>query len=132
VRCHQSTWNSAFSRRRAAPNDGAEADAREEDDMAEPERLPDGPTGESLLLTPEEAAQVLRVGRTTLYALIKDGDLRPVHIGRSCRLSWSELERYVDRLEALASAPSTRLSRRQRPTHELRGRVDTGARCDAG
>jgi excisionase family DNA binding protein len=99
--------------------------------MAEPQRLPDGPTGESLLLTPEEAAQVLRVGRTTLYALIKDGDLRPVHIGRSCRLPWSELERYVDRLEALASATSARLSRRQRPTHELRGRVDTGARCDA-
>jgi excisionase family DNA binding protein len=100
--------------------------------MAEPERLPDGPTGESLLLTPGEAAQVLRVGRTTLYALIKGGDLRPVHIGRSCRLPRSELERYVDRIEALASAPSTRLGRRQRPTHELRGRVDTGNRCDAG
>ena len=100
--------------------------------MAEPQRLPDGPTGESLLLTPEEAAQVLRVGRTTLYALIRDGDLRAVHIGRSCRLSWSELERYVDRLEALVPAPSTQLSRRRRPTPELRGRVDTGARCDAG
>ncbi len=57
--------------------------------MANPQRLPDRLTGESLLLTPEEAAQVLRVGRTTLYALIQHGDLRPVHIGRSCRLSWS-------------------------------------------
>lgn len=100
--------------------------------MANPQRLPDGPTGESLLLTPEEAAQVLRVGRTTLYALIKDGDLRPVHIGRSCRLSWSELERYVDRLETLTPAPSTRLSRRQRPASEVRDRMDTGARYDAG
>jgi excisionase family DNA binding protein len=99
--------------------------------MAEPQRLPDGATAESLLLTPEEAAQVLRVGRTTLYALINDGDLRPVHIGRSCRLSWSELERYVDRLEALASAPSTRLIRRRRPIPKARSRMDTGARYDA-
>ena len=38
---------------------------------------------------------VLRVGRTTVYALMKAGDLRPVHIGRSCRISHAELERYV-------------------------------------
>jgi excisionase family DNA binding protein len=100
--------------------------------MAELQRLLDGPTGESLLLTPEEAAQVLRVGRTTLYALIKDGDLRPVHIGRSCRISWGELERYVDRLEARGPAPSSRLARRRRPTPEVRGRMNTGARYDAG
>ncbi len=49
--------------------------------------------GDPLLLSPEEAAQVLRVGRTTLHALIKSGDLRPVHIGRSYRLSRAELER---------------------------------------
>jgi excisionase family DNA binding protein len=54
---------------------------------------------EALLLTPEEAATVLRVGRTTVYALMKTGDLRPVHIGRSCRLSRAELERYVSRLD---------------------------------
>ncbi len=53
-----------------------------------------------LLLTPEEAATVLRIGRTTIYALMKAGELRPVHIGRSCRLSRAELERYVDRLQA--------------------------------
>ena len=55
---------------------------------------------DALLLTPEEAARVLRVGRTTVYALLKAGDLHPVHIGRSCRLSRAELERYVNRLEA--------------------------------
>ena len=99
--------------------------------MAEPQRSPDGPSGEALLLTPEEAAQVLRVGRTTLYALIQQGHLRPIHIGRSCRLSWSELERYVDRLEALAPAPSTRLSRLRRPVPKVRGRMDTRAFYDA-
>jgi excisionase family DNA binding protein len=67
---------------------------------------------ESLLLTPEEAAKVLRVGRTTVYALIKVGDLRPVHIGRSCRLSRRELERYVRRLEA---PPAARRRRRTSP-----------------
>ena len=55
---------------------------------------------ESLLFTPEEAARLLRIGRTTVYALMKAGDLRPVHIGRSCRLARAELERFVNRLHA--------------------------------
>jgi excisionase family DNA binding protein len=58
-----------------------------------------------LLLTPEEAANVLRIGRTTVYALMKGGDLRPVHIGRSCRISQAELERYVRQLHASPSGP---------------------------
>jgi excisionase family DNA binding protein len=124
---HQSGENGAFSGRRAAPNDGAwKGTPPEEDDMADPRRLPDVLTSETLLLTPEEAAQVLRVGRTTLYALIQDGDLRPVHIGRSCRLSRAELERYVERLEAAAPAPPTRRDGR-RSTPEVRSRMDTGA-----
>jgi excisionase family DNA binding protein len=52
-----------------------------------------------LLLTPEEAARALRVGRTTVYALMKIGELRAVYIGRSCRLPAAELERYVSRLQ---------------------------------
>ena len=52
-----------------------------------------------LLLTTAEAANALRVGRTTVYALIKDGQLRSVHIGRSCRISRAEVERYVNRLD---------------------------------
>ena len=50
-------------------------------------------------------AKVLRVGRTTVYALMKSGQLRSIHIGRSCRLSRAELERYVDRLESPYSRP---------------------------
>ena len=66
--------------------------------MSDPQR--ETWSSDALLLTPEEAARVLRVGRTTVYALLKAGDLHPVHIGRSCRLSRAELERYVNRLDA--------------------------------
>src|SRR3954468_19299924 len=67
--------------------------------MTEADRPRDAGASESLLMTPEEAARLLRVGRTTVYALMKAGDLQPVHIGRSCRLARAELERYVRRLQ---------------------------------
>ena len=76
--------------------------------MGEPQLLRDVLAEEPLLLTAEEAARILRVSRTTVYTLIKDGALRPVHIGRSCRLSRAELQRYVDRLETSAQAPGIR------------------------
>ncbi len=81
--------------------------------MGDPQPLRDVLAADVLLLTPEEAAQMLRVGRTTIYALMKAGELRPVHIGRSCRLSRTELERYVDRLQAPPTQPPTRAHRRQ-------------------
>lgn len=65
---------------------------------------------EQLLLTAEEAARALNVGRTTLYTLIKDGQLHSVHIGRSCRLTRAELIRYVERLDASVTGLN-------RPTH---------------
>ncbi len=78
-------------------------------------------SSDPLLLTPEEAATVLRVGRTTIYALMKAGDLRPVHIGRSCRLSRAELERYVRRLEAPAPSAPARPRRHRRTSTNQRG-----------
>lgn len=69
-----------------------------------------------LLLTAEEAARALHVGRTTLYALIKDGQLRAVHIGRSCRLSRAELLRYVHRLDQ----PTPRAGHRAAANHPVR------------
>jgi excisionase family DNA binding protein len=65
-----------------------------------------GLSSDQLLFTTEEAADVLRVGRTTVYALIKSGELRPVHIGRACRISRGELDRYVTRLDSMWSNPS--------------------------
>jgi excisionase family DNA binding protein len=79
--------------------------------MGDRQSLEERLAGDALLLTPEEAAQLLRVGRTTIYALIKAGELRPVHIGRSCRLARAELERYVDRLQAPPPTPPARRRR---------------------
>ncbi len=45
-------------------------------------------TDEQLLLTTVQAARVLGIGRTSVYALMKEGLLHPVHVGRSCRISW--------------------------------------------
>jgi excisionase family DNA binding protein len=61
---------------------------------------------EQLLLTTGEAARALHVGRTTVYALISEGAIRPVHIGRSCRVSLAELRRYVAALQAAVSGSS--------------------------
>jgi excisionase family DNA binding protein len=54
---------------------------------------------EQLLHSTTQAAEVLHLSRTTVYALINEGALRPVHVGRSCRISRAELERYVASLE---------------------------------
>ena len=73
--------------------------------MKDPQLLRDVLAEAPLLLTPEEAARALRIGRTSIYALMKAGELRPVRIGRSCRLSPAELERYVHRLEGQKPSP---------------------------
>jgi excisionase family DNA binding protein len=83
--------------------------------MTETNRPRDAWAAESLLLTPKEAATVLRVGRTTVYALMKAGDLLPVHIGRSCRLLRAELERYVRTLQNPPQPGSVQHRRRSQP-----------------
>ena len=89
--------------------------------MGEPQPLRDVLSADPLLLTPEEAAKVLRVGRTTIYALMKAGDVHPVHIGRSCRISRAELDHYVRRLEAPPPSASSRPRRHRRTTTNQRG-----------
>jgi excisionase family DNA binding protein len=87
---------------------------------------------EQLLLTPEEAATALRVGRTTVYALMKAGELNPVHIGRSCRLSRAELERYVRRLDALQSRARRRPDARKPAAVNHNGLLDLDTHPDGG
>lgn len=57
-----------------------------------------------LLLVPEQAAQELGIGRTAMFALIKDGAIESVKIGRSRRIPRDALVEYVDRLRAQQSA----------------------------
>ena len=68
---------------------------------------------EQLLYTVEEAARVLNIGRTTIYALIKGGRLRPVYIGRCCRITRAELCRFVARLDSPPSATNASIARRR-------------------
>jgi excisionase family DNA binding protein len=51
---------------------------------------------DTMLLKPEEAASLLRVGRTKLFQLVWSGELPVVRIGRSVRLPRAELERWIE------------------------------------
>jgi excisionase family DNA binding protein len=51
-----------------------------------------------LLVTPEEAAAILSVGRTTIYELMASGQLESVHIKSCRRVPVAALERFVQRL----------------------------------
>jgi len=48
-----------------------------------------------LLFRPEEAAAALSIGRSKVFELLHEGQLESVQIGRSRRITRSELERYV-------------------------------------
>lgn len=51
-----------------------------------------------VLLTVEEAAEQLGIGRTKTYALVKAGELESVQIGRLRRVPKSAIEDYANRL----------------------------------
>ena len=53
---------------------------------------------DQLLVTPEEAARRLSVGRTTIYELMSSGELQSVNIGRCRRVPVSSLSLFVNRL----------------------------------
>ena len=57
-----------------------------------------------LLVSVEQAAGLLGIGRTTLYELIRRGDVRPIRIGRCVRIPRRELEAFVERLIADTNA----------------------------
>jgi excisionase family DNA binding protein len=48
-----------------------------------------------LLVTVPQAATMLAIGRSSVYQLIWKGDLTPVHIGRSVRISVKQLDRFT-------------------------------------
>jgi len=52
------------------------------------------------LLMVNEVAEVLRVGRTTIYNLIKSGELKSVNVAGCRRVADSDLEEYIESLRA--------------------------------
>jgi excisionase family DNA binding protein len=53
---------------------------------------------EKLLLSPEEAAEVLGVGRSRVYDLMRTRQLHSVRIGKSRRVPVAAVHAYVERL----------------------------------
>jgi len=70
------------------PTDPAESTPR-----PAPRALP-----ERILLTPEEAAETLRIGRTSLFGLIKSGEIESIRIGGMRRIPVEALNSYIERV----------------------------------
>lgn len=62
------------------------------------------PTGPRVLLTVEDAAKALSIGRTTMYALIKAGHIATVQIGHLRRIPAAALAAYVQQLSSQQKA----------------------------
>jgi excisionase family DNA binding protein len=56
---------------------------------------------DAVVLTVEEAAEVLKIGRTATYELIRTGQMRSIMIGRLRRIRHTDLIAYLDRQAAL-------------------------------
>ena len=57
----------------------------------------------------EEAAEILSLGRTTIFALIRDGHLRAVRIGKRRLVAASELEAFAVRCQEGANGKTCSL-----------------------
>jgi excisionase family DNA binding protein len=57
-------------------------------------------TAPKLLLRPEEAAEVLGIGRSKLYELLAVGEVESVRIGKCRRVPLAALDDYVRRLRS--------------------------------
>ena len=53
---------------------------------------------EKLLLKPDEVAQMLGLGRSKTYQLIKDGAIPSIQIGGSIRVPADSLNRWIEEL----------------------------------
>ena len=62
------------------------------------EQITQSEDSKALLLTIDEAARRLSIGRSHIYQQMQVGKLRSVHIGRSRRILESDLEAFVNEL----------------------------------
>ena len=61
---------------------------------------------EEVLVTVPEAARRLALSRSTLYRLIRQGQLRTIRVGRARRVPVTELVRFAEELVAEAGSAS--------------------------
>jgi excisionase family DNA binding protein len=61
---------------------------------------------EVLLVTIDQAARRLSIGRSKLYELIRSGQIVTVHIDRIARIAVTDLADYVDRLRLQPNTPN--------------------------
>jgi predicted DNA-binding transcriptional regulator AlpA len=59
-----------------------------------------------------DAAQVLAIGRTPLYEVVKSGDLTPINIRRCVRFSMYEITQYVESVTTLGERVTCELGNR--------------------
>ena len=60
------------------------------------------------VLTTKEAYEYLKVSRTTLYRLVRDGRVKSFHVGRNRRFRQEDLDAYIEQ----------QLTENQKPTAE--------------
>jgi excisionase family DNA binding protein len=60
--------------------------------------MAEAPDEGTLLLTPDQAARRLSIGRSHLYELLLRGSLRSVRIGRSRRIVSRDLDAFIESL----------------------------------
>ena len=77
-------------------------------ELTVPAGPPDADGPPALLLTVPEAARLLAIGRTSLYRLIENGNLRVVKIGRATRVPVAELRTFVGEARQSPGARSSR------------------------
>ncbi len=60
--------------------------------------MPRSPDDDKLLVTVDDAARRLSIGRSHLYEYLLRGSLRSIRIGRSRRIAARDLQAFIDQL----------------------------------
>ncbi len=61
------------------------------------------PQSEKLLFSIKEVAEILGIGRTTVYRLVENGELKSAKIGSRRVFTRGHLEQFCERLESESS-----------------------------
>jgi excisionase family DNA binding protein len=68
-------------------------------------KFPSPDTQAPLLVTPQQAGDMLSLGLTRVYELLRAGELTGCHVGRARRISTSSIVAFVDRQLADGNRP---------------------------